>query len=274
MTEGYIGFNRTLYDGPTDPWWEWLVKWSVQADSRWAISNSWDGGLSVDNTFMFWVVFQGSRSDAEATPLYEELRALWEAVPVEARLDQKAVWGFLPRGTAGELLTEFATFAEYKLAMMIPSAPLSGDMSDRTAFGFYQGNRLIPRSFFVEQPQEAVQLLKRLESRMCPFGILYHLGGHMAEVDPDINSVNPNLRNAVYQLGICSAELWEEMCELFPNDVGGTGINHAGYHHDDPNWAEATWGNKYPALLATKATYDPGNLFHTCRRCVGWNSAT
>lgn len=54
---------------------------------------------------------------------------------------------------------------------------------------------------------------------------------------------------------------------MFPNSVGGMGMNHAGWHIDD--WKEAGWGmENYNVLLELKKKWDPHNRFW-CRHCVG-----
>merc|ERR1712048_901375 len=120
--------------------------------------------------------------EAETFPLFQELLDLYHTVPSEARLDHKLYFGGIPAGTKDpemDITTEWPTFAEFKLGTDIASKPMAGDKSD-TSPGYYRGNRLLPKSFLVDTPSEAVQFFKQLENRTCPLGIFYPLGGKIA----------------------------------------------------------------------------------------------
>lgn len=266
MTEFTIGFNRTLYSGE-DAWWRFYVRWVIEADNRWNLYswNTWDnnqapnGRLITEDLRDFFILsfwFMDSSKVAKKTKLWNGLNDLFQAVPKKARY----------RGSGEK---EYPNFQNYKITTRIKSLQEERDYRDkRKNFRPYVGNRLIPALFFRQYPEQAVKLLKKLDGKHCDH--FYHLGGQVAAngmLFPGDTFVNPNLRSAILQIGMCDEKIHNEVAEQFNNSVGGMGINHAGWHIDD--WKEAGWGKEnYEILLGLKKKWDPDKRFW-CRHCVG-----
>jgi hypothetical protein len=238
--------------------------------------NSWDD--FKNGFFGFGIWFLGPKSDCEQTPEYKELHALWEKVPVNARIGYTYAKGNMtdwqsyqwPKNKSSDSPGEYPNFQFYKISQRIWSYSKERDykVPGKAVMGMsrpYHGNRLIPKSFLVDHPKEAAQLFKSFEGKHCDN--FYHLGGKVSTFDPDNSSVNPNFRKAIFQVGFCDKKLLQDLKERFPNNVSGNGLNHAGWH--EPDWKDTNWGlERYEKLLKSKQQYDPENRFW-CRHCVG-----
>eukprot|EP01006_Ploeotia_vitrea_P009655 TRINITY_DN2345_c0_g1_i1.p1 TRINITY_DN2345_c0_g1~~TRINITY_DN2345_c0_g1_i1.p1 ORF type:complete len:514 (+),score=61.64 TRINITY_DN2345_c0_g1_i1:77-1618(+) len=212
------------------------------------LDNRWGGYWSGHHLYL---IFQGSRSDAEST--FINSFTSWSTDTLTG--DERA-----------SLTTETTDHASYFATIRNPSSTVGVHVDTTGASPVDIAARLVPRSWVANNQQSALSLLVN-HTQTFPVSS-YLLGGVINNVATTDTAMHPAVRSAVWNIITVIPAANEGVRSALPNTITGACYNHAS--QIEPQWQDAFWGTNLQRLQQIKAQVDPANVLN-CYHCVGVN---